>query len=177
MVGLPTAWLVLCRSGSAAGRRGRGRFGPARAAFLGVLATALAAAPGLAKDVLPGPVPARVVRVIDGDTLAVKARIWLGQEVEVNVRLLGVDAPELKGSCRRERTLALEARALVESRVGGGEVVLRQIRYGKFAGRVVAEVETPAGEDLGRVLEEAGLARSYGGGRRASWCAQAELNR
>jgi endonuclease YncB( thermonuclease family) len=50
-------------------------------------------------------------------------------------------------------------------------VRLRDVRYGKYARRVVARVETPAGEDLGRALLDAGLARPYDGGRRASWCA------
>lgn len=138
-----------------------------------VLALALAATPGRGegrgKDVLAGPVPARVLRVIDGDTLTVRARIWLGQEVEVRVRIAAVDAPELKGGCARERALAREARALVEATIGAGEVVLRDIRYGKFAGRVLARVES-GGEDLAGLLRAAGLARAYGGGRRGSWC-------
>ena len=51
-----------------------------------------------AAELLPGPVPGRVMAMIDADTLAVAARIWLGQEVEVRVRLAGVDAPELRGA-------------------------------------------------------------------------------
>ena len=35
--------------------------------------------PGLA-EIVPGPIPARIVRVIDGDTIVVRARIWLGQD-------------------------------------------------------------------------------------------------
>jgi xanthine/uracil permease len=38
-----------------------------------------------AVELLPGPVPGRVMAVIGADTLAVAARIWLGQEVEVRV--------------------------------------------------------------------------------------------
>ncbi len=59
-----------------------------------------------AAELLPGPVPGRVIAVIDADTLAVAARIWLGQDVEVRVRLAGVDAPELRGACPHERVLA-----------------------------------------------------------------------
>jgi endonuclease YncB( thermonuclease family) len=126
--------------------------------------------PTHAEDVLPGPVPAQVVRVIDGDTLRVQALIWIGQQVEINVRLDGVDAPELSGACGRERALARQARDLVDSKIRGGAVVLRHIRHGKFAGRVVASVETPDGEDLAALLHDAGLALPYGGGPRASWC-------
>ncbi len=122
-------------------------------------------------DPITGPIRARVLRVFDGDTLVVRARIWLGQEVETRVRLEGVDAPELRGRCARERDLAASARDFVEERIGGGEVTLREIQYGKYAGRVVARVETEAGEDLTAILIAAHLGRPYGGGGRESWCA------
>jgi endonuclease YncB( thermonuclease family) len=124
---------------------------------------------------LAGPVPARVMSVLDGDTIEVRARIWLGQEVRARVRLAGIDAPELDGGCMRERDLAAEARAFLVSRLTPAgaepaEISLRDIRYGKFAGRVLARVEAPDGEDLGHSLLAAGLARPYNGGRRAPWC-------
>jgi len=127
-------------------------------------------ASGGAAEVVPGPIEALVTAVIDGDTLAVRARVWLGQEVTIRVRLAGVDAPELAGRCRTEREQALRARAFVAKRIGGGRVMLRAIRYGKFAGRVVARVTDAEGRDLGRALLDAGLARVYDGGRRLPWC-------
>ena len=54
-------------------------------------------------EIVPGPVPAEVLAVLDGDTLVVRARIWLGQDVETRIRLDGIDAPELKGKCESER--------------------------------------------------------------------------
>jgi micrococcal nuclease len=68
-------------------------------------------APGLPESV-PGPIQARVLRVIDGDTIVVRARIWLGQNIDTQVCLDGVDTPELKGKCERERRLAVRARDL-----------------------------------------------------------------
>ena len=50
---------------------------------------------------------------------------------------------------------------------------LRDIRYGKYAGRVLARVEIAGGEDLGRGLMAAGLARPYAGRARTSWCEEA----
>ncbi len=124
---------------------------------------------------LAGPLPAWVVSVIDGDTLEVRVHIWLGQDLNTRVRLAGIDAPELKGKCDRERDLALRARAYLLARLepaaaGAGMVRLREVRYGKFAGRVLARVETLDGADLGQGLVAAGLARPYDGRRRASWC-------
>ena len=119
---------------------------------------------------LDGPVQARVVEVVDGDTLLVRARIWLGQEIETRVRLTGVDAPEMKARCSRERALAEQARDFIRDRVGDAPVVLHDVRYGKYAGRVLARIENAGGMDLGRSLLAAGLARPYAGGRRGSWC-------
>jgi endonuclease YncB( thermonuclease family) len=124
---------------------------------------------------LSGPLPARVVEVIDGDTLGVRVRIWLDQDVATRVRLDGIDAPELRGLCEQERALARRAAAFVAGKVmsevdGGAVVRLHEVRYGKYARRVVARVEMEDGEDLAQALLDAGLARPYDGGRRASWC-------
>jgi endonuclease YncB( thermonuclease family) len=139
----------------------------------------LGGAPGRlgAGERLAGPLPAWVVSVIDGDTLEVRVHIWLGQDLNIRVRLAGIDAPELKGKCDREKDLARRARAYLLARLdpadsGVGEIRLREVRYGKFAGRVLARVETLDGTDLGQDLIAAGLARPYDGRRRASWCEQ-----
>jgi endonuclease YncB( thermonuclease family) len=132
---------------------------------------ALAASPAAAGgDALPGPVAAQVVSVLDGDTLLVRARLWLDQHLEVRVRLGGIDTPELRGRCPRERRLAREARAFVEAAVAGADVALTDIRYGKFARRVVARVSAAGAADVSEGLLARGLARAYDGGRRPDWC-------
>lgn len=120
---------------------------------------------------LAGPVPAFVERVIDGDTLVVRARIWLGQELRVLVRIDGIDAPELRGRCHEERRLARSARRLVKSLVGQRKISLTAIRQGKYAGRVIAHVADSEGQPLSARLLAANLARPYRRGRRQSWCA------
>ena len=123
----------------------------------------------VAKYELEGPVPAEVLRVIDGDTLTVRAKIWIGQELTTNVRLSGVNAPELSGTCDAERALAETARRFLAERVEGRAVTLRKIALDKFGGRVVAVVEDGAG-DLAAALLAARLAVPYDGGRRQPWC-------
>ena len=127
-----------------------------------------------ARERLPGPIEADVVRVHDGDTLQVRARIWLGQVINTKVRLAGVDTPELRGRCDREQRMAEAARDFVQRKLNDPRVTLHDIRYGKYAGRVLARVVTRHGEDLGAALIAAGLARPYRGRRRGSWCEQAE---
>jgi endonuclease YncB( thermonuclease family) len=111
-----------------------------------------------------------VLRVVDGDTITVRARIWLGQIIETQVRLDGIDAPEIKGKCLAERRLALKARDLIVEFTGNGQVILRDIQYGKYAGRVVARVLTQDGRDFSEALLKTGLGRPYDGRRRDSWC-------
>jgi endonuclease YncB( thermonuclease family) len=81
----------------------------------------------VAKYEMEGPVEAEVLRVVDGDTLTVRAKIWIGQELTTNVRLSGVNAPELSGTCDAERALAEQARRFLTERVEGRAVTLRNI--------------------------------------------------
>jgi len=128
----------------------------------------LIADPTAATEILPGPIAATVERVVDGDTLDIKARIWLGQDVVIRVRLAGVNAPEKRSKCAAEKDLAEKAAAFITAQTTDG-VVLRNIHYGKWAGRVVAEVE--AGDSsLSEGLIATGLGRAYHGGKRRGWC-------
>ena len=126
--------------------------------------------PAIAAEMLPGPVAAQVLRVLDGDTIAVRVRIWPGHQVETLVRLKGIDAPELKARCKRERVLAHGALQFLEAHAGEGSIWLTDIHLGKYAGRVLARVTMATGADLSAELMAAGFARAYTGGRRASWC-------
>ena len=119
---------------------------------------------------LAGPVEAEVVRVVDGDTLVARARIWLGQTVETHVRLAGVDAPELRGKCAAEKARALAAREALARLVGAGPVLLADIESDKYGGRVLARIATGAGDDVAAALVAGGYVRAYGGGARSGWC-------
>ncbi len=131
----------------------------------------LADAGGAAASQLPGPMTARVERVIDGDTIRVRVQVWIDQELAVNVRLRGVDAPELRARCDDERSRAEAARDFVIALVGE-QITLHSIGRDKFFGRVVADVTVADGRDLGEALLAAGHARPYDGGRRESWCGE-----
>jgi len=134
----------------------------------------LVVSPAEAKDTLRGPVEAQVLRVVDGDTLAVKAEIWLGQTVEIDVRLAGIDAPELKGKCPQEREGATRARDYLARLSEGGAVRLTNVRRDKFGGRVIANVSNDATPDFSAALRAQGLARTYDGAKRGGWCQVAE---
>lgn len=138
---------------------------------LAVLLAVAAAVERSEADPLPGPIPAELIRVVDGDTLEVRAEIWIGQTVVTFVRLAGIDAPELRGACGGEKTLAMAATERLRGLLPpGARLLLHEVEHGKFAGRVVARVTLPDGRDLGAGLLLAGLAQPYAGGRRAEWC-------
>jgi endonuclease YncB( thermonuclease family) len=132
------------------------------------LAAVLAALPAQAAN-FRGPVEAGILRVLDGDTFVAEAWVWPGQSVRVNVRIRGIDAPEMKSRCAAEHSAALEARATLTSLLGA-RVSLSNIGSAKYYGRVLADVETPDGVPVVAIMLARGLARPYGGGRRAGWC-------
>ncbi|SMF77521.1 nuclease homologue [Tistlia consotensis] len=127
-----------------------------------------AAAGAGASETILGPVAADVVSVYDGDTLTVRAHVWLGTTVETAVRLRGVDAPEIRGKCESERAAAIRARDTLRDLVGS-VVELRRIEADKYGGRVDADVFTD-GKNVAADLVAAGLARPYDGGHRVGWC-------
>ena len=127
-----------------------------------------------ATDVLAGPIPARVIEVVDGDTMTVEARIWLGQRVTTRVRLAGIDTPEMRGDCDAETALADRARRHVVDLLNEQEITLHEVSYGTYAGRVVARVAAGDSSDIAQELLAAGLAQPYGGrGPRPDWCSVA----
>ncbi|WP_225889771.1 thermonuclease family protein [Indioceanicola profundi] len=125
-----------------------------------------------AAEVLSGPVAAEVVKVVDGDTLDVRVRIWLDQEILTKVRMDGIDTPESRSRCKAEKEMARRARGRLESLVTGAKdiVLLRDISHDKYGGRVRARVLLPDGTDLAAALIAEGHARKYDGGKRKPWC-------
>lgn len=124
-------------------------------------------------DPLPGPIPADVLSVYDGDTFTARAHIWPGHYVETSVRVLGIDTPEIRGKCQREIDLAIKARNRARELLGTS-AQLRQIEPDKYGGRVDAYVTLGDGRDLAEVLISETLGRPYDGGKRKGWCGSAD---
>ena len=126
--------------------------------------------PALA-ETLPGPFPAEVIRVYDGDTFQARVRVWLGQDVVVWVRLIGVDTPELgrRAKCPEENEQARAARDYLAGFLGRETVTLSEVKADKYAGRIDAVV-TVAGRDVAKALIAAGFGRAYDGRARQGWC-------
>lgn len=123
-----------------------------------------------AKELIPETiVKAEVVSVRDGDTVEIMAYPWPDFNPTTAIRLSGIDTPELRGKCKEESEKALKAKEYLES-VLTKEVTLKNVRYGKYAGRHVAEIITSNGINVSEALIEAGHARYYNGRKRQPWC-------
>lgn len=119
-------------------------------------------------NALPGPIPADVIRVVDGDTLRVRARIWLGQEVEVSVRLAGIDAPEtFRPDCEAEREAGIAATNALAGQIQE-TVWLTNVLEDKYAGRVVADARLPGSVSLSEDMLARGHAVPLGAD--GGWC-------
>ena len=117
--------------------------------------------------------PVDVMRTIDGDTFEARVHLSPGLALTTRVRLRGVDAPELKASCAQELRMAEAAGDALRGRLDEGEVAIYHIGPDKYNGRVVADAATKRTENVSAALLAAGHARSYNGGHRSGWCADA----
>lgn len=122
-----------------------------------------------AKEVVIGPVEAEVIKVIDGDTIKVSAKPWLGTSIIVSVRINGIDTPEKRSKCDFEKEKALEAKDFL-AEMAGAKIILKNVQNGKYAGRVLADAYTEADIKLSDELIKNGYARKYYGGKRKGWC-------
>lgn len=135
---------------------------------IGILA--LPAGRAMSAEMLEGPFPARVIEVVDGDSLRVVVQVWLGQHIETLVRIRGIDTPEQRGACPGESAAAQLATAALSRLVGPGPVVLSRIAGDKYFGRVLADVTSDDGVSLAEAMLHSGLARAYDGRARRAWC-------
>ena len=116
---------------------------------------------------IKGPIAADVLRVLDGDTVEVRAYPWPQQSVDVLVRLRGIDAPEIHSECETEREKAEIARNRLSSMIGEKKhVLLTDIGGDKYFGRVVANLGLQDGEDAASTLILENLVQPYDGGHK-----------
>lgn len=129
-------------------------------------------------SVIQGPVEADVLKVTDGDTIQVAAFVWPDAVTIKDIRIRGVDAPELRGSCQYEKDLANAAKSFVvdlvnknKKRVKLSVVGCNSTEGGSF-GRCLADVSVGAVPIAGTLIEK-GLGRTNSGEPRGSWCDEA----
>ena len=100
----------------------------------------------------------RVNCVVDGDT------IWVRGE---KIRLEGFNAPEMNGSCDRERRMAIQARDELRRALNGRAFAIERNGEDRY-GRTLATIRV-GGRDVGAGLISKGLAHEWRGFKE-NWC-------
>ena len=110
---------------------------------------------------------ARLVKVIDGDTLDLEIDLGFYLYTIQRVRLLGIDTPELRSKDPDERHRGQVAKAEVEmwltvSEAAGGPwpLLVRTEKDDSF-GRWLAVIFNREGRSLGQYLLDTGFAKEY----------------
>ena len=111
------------------------------------------------------------VRNYDGDTVTFNLpglHPIIGDKISIRVN--GIDTPEIKGKCEKEKYDAKQAKEMVADILKDAEqITLKNMERGKYF-RIAADVIVD-GENLADVLIEAGVAVSYDGGKKThEWC-------
>ena len=89
---------------------------------------------------------------------------------DIRVRVNGIDTPEIKGKCEKEKYDAQQAKEMVADILKDAEqITLKNMERGKYF-RIAADVIVD-GENLSDILIEAGMAVKYDGGKKIhKWC-------
>jgi micrococcal nuclease len=89
---------------------------------------------------------------------------------DIRVRVHGIDTPEIKGKCKKERYDAKQARDMVADILKGAEkITLKNMKRGKYF-RIASDIIVDE-QKLGDILVEAGVAVHYNGGKKShNWC-------
>jgi len=143
---------------------------PLKLILAGPVALAFACLPASAAKLFRGPVEAVVIEVLDGDTFLAEALVWPGHTVRINVRIRGIDAPEMHARCEPERQAALRARDALKMLFADRPIAISNVSGAKYYGRVLADVATSEGVPVAPILLDEKLVRAYDGGRRQPWC-------
>lgn len=120
---------------------------------------------------------ARVLSVYDGDTFTIESQSLGGIMAELpnlRVRIRDLDTPEkgAQAKCKAERDHALIVTREAKRLIAGSDnvVIIENLDWDKYGGRINADVYLSDGRSLAEVLIKFGHARYYDGKKRGSWC-------
>jgi endonuclease YncB( thermonuclease family) len=123
---------------------------------------------------------AKIPSCYDGDTCYSETLRFDGQPLpdifrNIRIRVLGIDAPELRtAKCEIEQCLAQRAKLQIERLVGAGDgrlVSLVGCKHDKYGGRITCDIMTRGGTSVAAEMLKTGLAVSYHGKKKThEWC-------
>lgn len=114
--------------------------------------------------------PAKLVRVLDGDTAQFMLDVYMGKIfVLETIRLRGVNAPESRAPAPKcEIALGKKATELSVQFLSGKTIVVTvedDDKYGRVLGDAIVD-----GKAWSKAMLDAELVQPYSGGKRSAWC-------
>lgn len=124
-------------------------------------------------------VPAYVYNVYDGDTCSVIYE-YGNEYININIRVMGVDCPEINPSTKDlkmkdlEKKAAIFVREKVRKLILGDDIKIKLIKWDKYGGRVVGAIFLPNKFEnkwitLTEYLLSNGYGKPYGGNKKNDW--------
>ena len=113
---------------------------------------------------------AKVLYVVDGDTIDVVVDLGFNVDTRQRIRLFGVDTPETRTRNAKEKQAGLEAKQYVIDAIADKDIQITTEEKGKF-GRYLAIIYYGANfkQNLNRELVNQGLAKEYFGEKKKAW--------
>lgn len=115
---------------------------------------------------------AKLVRVVDGDTIDAEIDLGFGVFIKQRIRLYGIDTPEsrTKDLEEKERGLAAKARLteLLPREFIVQTILNKRGKYGRVLGTLLVEDESGNVTDINETLVTEGFAVHYFGGAKDS---------
>ena len=88
----------------------------------------------------------------------------------MSIRILGIDTPEIRGKCSKEKELALKARVFANKAFrSANKIEFKNLQWGKYGGRLLSDVYLDDKLYSKMIIDE-GLARPYDGKTKKGWC-------
>lgn len=110
----------------------------------------------------------KVIKVYDGDTITVASKLYQGSPVyRFQIRLRGIDTPELKSINDIEKSNAIIARDALHEKIFGKVVTLKNIGKEKY-GRILADIYLD-NININNWLIDSKYAVHYNGGKKSEW--------
>ena len=107
----------------------------------------------------------------DGDTVKIHCPtvpFQKGISYTGNVRIKGVDTPEMRGKCVYEKAKARSAKVATKSFLMDQRLTVNYYGVGKY-GRPIVDIIV-GDSSLADYLVDSGIGRYYDGGKRGGWC-------
>jgi len=118
-----------------------------------------------------------ITSIYDGDTFSIETEIWPQHFIRTNIRMYGIDTPEMtwRGKCQKEKDLGLAAREFLVKFIDNASynkipMTITRISHDKYNKRFVAKLFV-GNKDVSKMMIDSGHAvEYYGKGTKKDWC-------